>query len=163
MERIYIALGANLAHPDYGSPADSINKAVNILAKTMDVTARSPIYRTVPIPISDQPDYANAVIKIRSSLQPSEILAVLHEIENMFGRIRQLRNEARKLDLDIVDYGGKIVKENNLDIPHPRMHERLFVLYPLRDIAPNWHHPIIKLSIDELINKAPQGGISLWK
>ena len=80
---------------------------------------------------------------------------MLHQIESQFGRIRNLRNEARVLDIDLVDFGGMVTNEKNLILPHPRMHERAFVLLPLRDVAPDWRHPVTLSDLSALIAALP--------
>jgi len=113
------------------------------------------LYESEPVPVSTQPWYLNAVLKIQTKKTPEELIILLHEIENIFGRKRSVLNESRTLDLDIVDYEGLIKKERPI-LPHPRMHLRHFVLLPMQDIDPNWIHPIYKKSINDLIiNYAP--------
>ena len=91
------------------------------------------------------------------SQAPDQLLATLHGIEMAFGRIRQERNEARVLDLDLIDHDGLVRDDDQITLPHPRMHLRTFVLCPLAEIAPGWTHPVLQLSVDELLeNLGPE-------
>ena len=114
------------------------------------------------MPISNQPPYANAVIKIETSEKPVKLLQILHNLEGQFGRVRRVVNEARILDLDLIDYTGTVIMGPEITLPHPRMTERLFVLLPLQEIAPDWVHPITGKSIQKLIEAAPPNNIQLW-
>lgn len=153
---IFIALGANLPS-QHGTPRQTLMKAVEALKeKGIKVLAVSPIYLTAPIPVSNQPWYHNAVALVKTHLLPVDLLRTLQDIEVDFGRIRTTRNAARVLDLDLIDYQGKVIDERDLELPHPRMADRAFVLYPLRDIAPDWRHPVSRSRIDDLIAKLPK-------
>jgi 2-amino-4-hydroxy-6-hydroxymethyldihydropteridine diphosphokinase len=152
---IYVALGANLPS-QFGTPAETLAHAIYVLNDCgVRVVALSRVWLTAPVPISDQPWFHNAVARVETSLSPHELLSVLLSIESDFGRVRVVQNEARVLDLDIVAYNHQIIAEKGLVVPHPRMHERGFVLYPLQDIAPDWVHPQSQKSIDELISQLP--------
>lgn len=153
---ILIALGANLSGL-HGSPRQAILKALGAMkANGIRVLACSPVYLTAPVPISDQPWYHNAVALIKTHLLPHDLLKLLNKIENDFGRIRSERNAPRILDLDILDYHGKQIDEPDLILPHPRMQDRAFVLYPLRDIVPDWKHPILREWVGSLISRLPK-------
>lgn len=123
------------------------------------VTARSRIWITEPVPKSDQPDFRNAVIKVETSYKPKVLMQVLQTIERDFGRVRVHRNEPRILDLDILAYNNVVMKEGDLVLPHPRLHERAFVLYPLQEIAPGWRHPVSAMSVNQMIESLPAGQI----
>jgi 2-amino-4-hydroxy-6-hydroxymethyldihydropteridine diphosphokinase len=133
----FVALGSNLAHP-----RRQIARAVAALARLprTRIVALSPNYATAPLLCDgDQPDYVNAVVALRTSLSPRALLAHLQAIERAQGRERgaaRLRNAPRTLDLDLLLFGRRRVRLPQLTIPHPRMHERAFVLTPLLDIAP---------------------------
>ena len=134
--RAYIGLGSNLAHP-----RRQLAKAAVRLATTpgVRVLAVSPHYRTAPLGGGPQPDYVNAVVRIETTLAPRALLARMHAIERRQHRRRDPqtpRNEARTLDLDLLLYGARRIRSPQLTVPHPRMHERAFVLKPLTDIAP---------------------------
>ena len=150
MNNIFIALGSNLANPrkQVENGILSIKKidGVNLLGK-------SSLYETPPVGILDQPNFINAVIKIHSTLNALDLLDKLLAIENSAGRIRIDKNGPRTLDLDILLIDDLIFNKKKLTIPHPRMHERLFVLLPLNDIDENIvipNHGLIKHIIKKL-------------
>jgi len=156
---VYIGLGANLPSPEYGTPRETIEAAIAALqAKGLAVVARSAFYESEPVPVSDQPWYLNAVVEVATDLSAREVLALLHSVENAFGRVRAIRNEARVLDLDLLDHRG-IVRDgpDSPLLPHPRLADRAFVLMPLRDIAPQWRHPVNGRSLAELLESLPEG------
>jgi 2-amino-4-hydroxy-6-hydroxymethyldihydropteridine diphosphokinase len=152
---ILIALGANLATERYGPPEKGLDAALRALeAKEIHVVRRSRWYRSAPVPPSDQPWYVNGVAVIETDRTPAELLDCLLEVERSFGRRRRRaeRNEARVLDLDLLAYGERVDDDiaAGLILPHPRMHERAFVLRPLSEIAPDWNHPVLGRSAIEL-------------
>ena len=147
---ILIALGANLPSR-YGDPAATIRAAIDALYDNgLGILAVSRIWLTAPVPVSNQPWYHNAVVQVETSLDPYQLLSLLHQVEDGFGRVRTERNAPRILDLDLVAYNADIVDRPSLIVPHPRMHERAFVLLPISDIAPNWVHPITGKTIDQM-------------
>ncbi len=151
-KKIYLGFGGNLTVEGFASPRDLCEAAIARLAdNNTKIIAVSPWYRTAPVPISDQPWFYNAVVEIATNLTPPDLIAVLHHLEADFGRIRIERNEARPLDIDIIDYAGRVM-DGNLTLPHPRLHERAFVLYPLYDLAPDWVHPVSGVAISALIS-----------
>lgn len=107
------------------------------------IAARSRILTTPPWP-PGQPWYSNAVVRVETDLPPRTVFSILQDIENEFGRVRAERNTPRVIDLDLLAYNDVVLNDPDLVIPHPRMHERAFVLWPLRDIAPGWVHPVLK-------------------
>jgi 2-amino-4-hydroxy-6-hydroxymethyldihydropteridine diphosphokinase len=154
---ILLGLGSNLPS-SAGPPLATIEAALAALqAAGVTLVARSRWYRTAPVPASDQPCFVNAVVRIETRLDPSELLGLLKRIELDFGRRRGVANEARTLDLDILDYEGRVQEEAGLVLPHPRLHERAFVLLPLRDVAPHWRHPKLGKTISALIVALPPG------
>jgi 2-amino-4-hydroxy-6-hydroxymethyldihydropteridine diphosphokinase len=130
----YIALGANLEHPEEQVRAGF--EALAMLPNTL-LAAMSSLYRSAPVGYLDQPDFVNAVARVDTALEPRALLDELLEIEKRFGRVRDFPNAPRTLDLDIVLYADAEVREPGLTIPHPRMHERAFVVLPLAEIAPD--------------------------
>ncbi len=132
-ETAYIGLGANL-----GEPVQAIRAAFEAIERlpSVQALARSPLYGSAPID-SSGPDYVNAVMMVATRLTPRELLARLQAIEIEHGRERPYRNAPRSLDLDLLLYGERVVDSPDLTLPHPRMHERAFVLRPLADIAPD--------------------------
>lgn len=153
---ILIGLGANLASRA-GPPATTIAAALTALeALGATVVARSPLYESEPVPRSDQPWFVNAVAQLETRMTAEDLLAALHEVEFMFGRVRRERNEPRSLDLDLLDYDGILRDGARLVLPHPRLHERAFVLRPLVDIAPTWRHPVLGRTAVELLAALPE-------
>jgi 2-amino-4-hydroxy-6-hydroxymethyldihydropteridine diphosphokinase len=156
---ILVALGSNLSHPRHGAP-DAVLKAAiaSLAANGVRVVARSAFYRTAPVPASDQPDFVNAVVAVESAAEPAALLALLHRIEASFGRSRAVRNEARVLDLDLLAWNDRVSATDPL-LPHPRLHERAFVLLPLRDVAPAWRHPVSGKSVTDMIADLPPAAL----
>ena len=156
---VYIGLGANLPSPEHGTPRATLEAAMRALeAQGLMIVARSPLYESEPVPVSDQPWYLNAVVEVATDLSPAEVLALLHSVENAFGRVRAVRNEARVLDLDLLDHRGTVRDGPDSPLlPHPRLSDRAFVLLPLRDIAPGWRHPASRRTIAELLESLPEG------
>jgi len=134
----FIALGANLDHPERQIEAGIRELAA--LPQTR-VVRKSSLYRSAPVGYLDQPDFVNAVAQIETGLKPRELLAALLAIEHRHGRVRDFPNAPRTLDLDIALYGDLALHEHGLTIPHPRMHERAFVMVPLAEIAPDARIP----------------------
>lgn len=159
---IYVAIGTNLPHPEFGSPLEIANAAAQIIdANDLSVIGRSGWYRSAPIPASNQPDFVNGVIAVETALSPTDLLARLHRIEDRFGRVRSEANAARTLDIDLLDYGGMVLAPGRDGtgpiLPHPRLQDRAFVLFPLREIAPDWRDPRDGRSIASLIAALPPG------
>ncbi len=154
-----IALGSNL-----GDSKTTLTMALKQLdqAPHVRLEARSSFYQTKALTLPGsppQPDYLNGCVTIETRLKPHELLTVLQRIETQFGRVRREQWGARTLDLDLLLYGDLICKSDDLEIPHPRMLDRAFVLVPLAEIAPDWIHPIVGMSIAELASKINQSDI----
>lgn len=134
MNTVYVALGANL-----GDPVATVHAAFAALAGLPHtrVAATSALYRTAPVGITEQPEFINAAAALETALEPEALLDALLAIEQQFGRIRAERNGPRTLDLDILLYADRIIASPRLTLPHPRLHLRAFVLYPLADLAPD--------------------------
>lgn len=132
--RAYVALGSNL-----GDPLRAVEAAFEGLATLPEsrLAARSALYRTAPVGVGAQPDFINAVAAVDTCLGPQALLAALLELEARHGRTRQAPLAARTLDLDLLLYGDLALDEPGLQLPHPRMHLRAFVLVPLAEIAPD--------------------------
>jgi 2-amino-4-hydroxy-6-hydroxymethyldihydropteridine diphosphokinase len=156
---ILVALGANLPS-EAGSPVETLAAAMRALdAAGLRVVARSRIYESPPWPPSDQPWYANAVVRLESRLEPEALLERLHAIERAFGRVRTVPNAPRALDLDLLDHDGKIRRAGAPLLPHPRMRDRAFVLLPLAELAPDWRHPEDGAPLARLIADLPLGTV----
>jgi 2-amino-4-hydroxy-6-hydroxymethyldihydropteridine diphosphokinase len=149
---ILIGIGSNLASPRFGPPIDTLAAALAALeVEGIQVTHRSAWYRTEPVPRSDQPWFVNAVASLTTDLPARDLLASLQAIEGQFGRTRGAQNAARVLDLDLLDYQGQVIETASLVLPHPRLHQRRFVLAPLAEIAPEWRHPLSGLTARQLL------------
>ena len=130
-----IALGSNLAEPDR-----QVRAALSTLEahSQIQIEKTSSLYVTAPVGYDEQPDFVNAVCSVRTSLDGVSLLAVLNRIESDFGRERTFRNAPRTLDLDIIDFDGISSNDPHLTLPHPRAHERSFVMKPLAEILPDF-------------------------
>lgn len=156
---ILIALGANLPSPG-GAPVDTLKAALRELAvRSITIERQSGFYRSAAWPDPADPPFINAVASVRTDLPPVAVLKVLHEVEARFGRKRKKLNAPRTLDLDLLDYDGR-VEAGPPELPHPRMADRPFVLLPLRDVAPGWRHPVSGRTVCELIAALPKSDIA---
>ena len=156
---IFIGLGTNLPLEDQRQGPEVLTDALAMLGEQgLEIVQVSAFYRSAPVPISDQDWYINAAAQIATSREPEAVLAILHEVEAAFGRVRSVRNAARTLDLDLLAYKDLILPETGPapHVPHPRMAGRAFVLLPLRDLAPDWCHPITGASLSTLIAELPK-------
>lgn len=153
--RAAIALGSNL-----GDSAQILEAALKMLAQHPDLLleAQSPLYRTVAVG-PPQPDYLNACALFRTRLMPAAFLDLLLQTESQFGRVRRERWGPRLLDLDLLLFDHLILDQPGLQVPHPRMTERAFVLVPLRDILPDWVEPISQKSIAMLTQQVDCSGV----
>ncbi|HBE19488.1 MAG TPA: 2-amino-4-hydroxy-6-hydroxymethyldihydropteridine diphosphokinase [Cyanobacteria bacterium UBA11149] len=152
-----IALGSNL-----GDSLTTLEAALTNLDQTpgIAVKAKSSWYTTAPIG-PQQPDYLNGCAILSVELSPHELLETLLKVENEFGRVRQERWGPRTLDLDLILFEDLILETPNLQIPHPRMRERAFVLVPLNEIASDWVEPVSGLTISELVQKIDASDVRL--
>ena len=153
---ILIGLGANL-NSTAGTPPETLAAALGTMSgRRIRVAKVSRFYETPAWPDPAEPPFTNAVARIQTPLGPASLLAVLHQIESEFGRVRDSKNAPRTLDLDILDYDGRIEPGPPI-LPHPRIAERAFVLVPLADLVPDWRHPVTGRGIAELIAVIPAG------
>lgn len=154
---VLIALGANLPSAAFGPPRATCEAALEeFWRRGVRVLRRSPWYESEPVPTSSQPWYVNGVVAVATSMSAETLLQTLHRIEEQFGRVRREANEARVIDLDLLAY-GRLVRQDPPVLPHPRMHDRAFVILPLADIAPDWRHPVDGRSAAELAARLPPG------
>jgi len=153
MRTTYIGLGANLPSPA-GPPPATLAAALRRLGSLGNVKQQSSLYRTEPVGFADQPQFLNAVVALETNLDPRPLLDQLLNIEKEFGRDRTagIPNGPRTLDLDILLSGSLEVNEPNLELPHPRMAERAFVLVPLAEIAPELLLPGYGKTVAELLH-----------
>ena len=149
MNDVYIGIGSNL-----GNKEENIEKAIDLIKEKCKILKVSSLFETEPMYYKNQDWFLNCAIKIETKLNPQELLAFLQSIEKILGRVMTIKNGPRTIDLDILFYSDEVIKTNNLTIPHPRLHKRLFVLEPLKEICPEFVHPILKKSISKLCSVA---------
>ncbi|HEY4274818.1 MAG TPA: 2-amino-4-hydroxy-6-hydroxymethyldihydropteridine diphosphokinase [Rhizomicrobium sp.] len=150
LPKIFIALGANISS-SAGAPEATLKAAIAALRlRGVQVLEVSSFHQTPAWPDPSDPPFTNAVARIETALQPLALLELLHEVETDFGRKRSAHNAPRTLDLDLIDYGGR-VETGRVQLPHPRMAGRGFVLGPLAEIAPGWVHPVTGAPIGRLL------------
>ena len=153
---IILGIGSNLSS-SFGDRFANINLAISFLKeKKINLVKKSSFYETFSYPNKENPKFINIVIAVKTSLSPNDLMKSLLSIEKKLERKRVKKNEPRTCDIDIIDYKNEIVNLKlgnfNLKIPHQSMSVRNFVLYPLKEICPNWIHPVSKINIDILIN-----------
>jgi len=156
-KRIYLALGSNL-----GDREAHLREAVELLAGSrIRVLRASPIYETAPVEMTAQPWFLNQVIEAETDLFPRQLLTRTAKIEHQLGRARTIPKGPRTLDIDILLYANVVIRTTALEIPHPRMAERRFVLAPLADLAPDLRHPVTRLTVREMLAAAPPQSVRL--
>lgn len=146
MQRVFIGIGSNL-----GDTIGNCRKALNEIAAFAEMVKVSSLYETEPMGNEDQLNFTNSVVEIRTDLSPHELLSHLNSIEQKLGRVRVEKWGPRTIDLDIIFYNDKEIKDDDLIIPHPRAHLRRFVLEPICEIAPEFIHSEMKISVLELL------------
>jgi len=153
MASALIGLGSNI------DPETNLAAAVRLLRERVRLTGVSPVYRTPPWGLADQAWFLNALVWAETELAPLALLDALQEIEQRRGRVRTVRNGPRTLDLDLLDYDGVVLNSGRLILPHPRLHERGFVLVPLAELVPLWRHPVLGRTAAQLLAAADRAGI----
>jgi len=172
-----IAAGSNLGS-QAGDAAETVAFALELLSRSgLKTIAQSRLYQTPAFPPGSGPAFVNAAALVETSKTPSDVLADLHAVEYRLGRVRKKRWEARAIDLDLISFGEAVLPDmetftrwmrleparqteiapDRLILPHPRLHERGFVLTPLADIAPDWTHPVLKMTVTEMLAALPAG------
>lgn len=146
---IYLALGSNL-----GNPKDNIERALHLLKKSCSNIKLSRLYESDPVYETNQNKFLNMALMAQTNLSPQELLTFCQEIENQVGRTKTFKNGPRVIDIDILFYDDHAIKDPDLTIPHPLIFERLFVLYPLMDIAKGCILPHQSAPLDALVKKA---------
>ncbi len=154
---VIVALGANLPG-DYPSCEVLLDAALARLAQEgLAVTAKSGWWRSAAWPDPSAPAFVNGVALVETTLEPDAVIALLHRVEADFGRRSGARNAPRTLDLDLIAHGRRVIDADSLILPHPRAHQRLFVMGPLAQIAPEWRHPSLNRAARELAESAEIG------
>ncbi len=151
----FIGLGSNL-----GDRVGYLRAAINAIRQLGDSMVLSSLYESKPFGVGDdeQPMYLNMALSLRTALTPKRLLSELMDIEQINGRVRSRRNESRTLDLDVLLYGKEVIKTTELVVPHPRMHQRAFVMLPMSEIAPQLVHPALDLTMWEIAQELNDQG-----
>jgi 2-amino-4-hydroxy-6-hydroxymethyldihydropteridine diphosphokinase len=150
---IYINIGSNL-NSSIGDRFYNLKKSIDLIKlKKIKIINISNIYETPSYPNEKNPKFLNICVSVKSEEKSNSLIKIFKEIEKKLQRKRGQKNQPRTCDIDIIDYHGKIFKTSEVTLPHPRAHLRNFVLFPLREICPEWSHPILNKKIEFLIKK----------
>lgn len=153
---VFLGLGSNL-----GDREGNILEALSLLGRTVALDRVSSFYETEPVGYLAQPSFINAVCSAQTAITPEDLLILVKSIEARLGRLPTFRNGPRTIDIDILSYGELVLETDDLVIPHPRLAERPFVLMPLAEIAPDWKHPVLGKTAQELASAAGWEGVRL--
>ncbi|MGA9640021.1 MAG: 2-amino-4-hydroxy-6-hydroxymethyldihydropteridine diphosphokinase [Terriglobales bacterium] len=153
-EIAYLSLGANM-----GDRAANLRAAIEQLKAAGSLCAVSGFYETQPVELADQPWFLNCALAIETCRSPRDLLNFALAIEAGMGRLRLRDKGPRQIDIDLLLFGGRVIAEPKLNVPHPAMHRRRFVLAPLAEIAPNALHPLLNKTVAELLNTLEEGQI----
>jgi 2-amino-4-hydroxy-6-hydroxymethyldihydropteridine diphosphokinase len=155
----YIGLGSNM-----GDREANLAKAVHLISQSDRVLVTSSLYRTEPQGYKDQPDFLNSVVCVDTHAAAGELMRILSGIEAQMGRERTFADAPRVIDLDLLFFDGAIINQPGLEVPHPRLHLRAFVLAPMAEIAPDFVHPVLHKSISDLLARlAPGYRVEKWE
>mgnify|MGYP001566015763 CR=1 FL=1 len=156
MTTVYLALGTNV-----GDKKGHIVRAIDLLVKMMTHMRSAQVYEAKAVGFTKQDNFLNTVVRGDTKLSPKELLLFVKTIEKKIGRIYRFRWGPREIDIDILFYGNMVKKEDGLEIPHPRLHERDFVLKPLCDLDKNFTHPVLNKTVGELYRLLPKSELSV--
>jgi 2-amino-4-hydroxy-6-hydroxymethyldihydropteridine diphosphokinase len=151
MRKIYIALGSNV-----GDKKHNIQNAISRLTEKISEINVAPFYTSKAVGYTEQDNFMNTVIEGKTGLSPEELLFFVKTIEKEVGRVHRFRWGPREIDIDILFYADLLYQKENLQIPHPRLHERDFVLKPLSDLSSELLHPVLKKSISDILQELPE-------
>ena len=154
---VYLALGSNM-----GNRLSNLKAAILNLTPQMTVKQKSSVYETPPWGFTEQDAFLNQVVKVTTYLEPEPLLRHLKRMETALGRVPNFQNGPRVIDIDILFFDNMIINTPPLMIPHPRLHERAFVLVPLAEIEPDFIHPILQKSVSKLLEDLDRSEIKLF-
>ena len=156
MKTAYLGLGSNV-----GDREENLRAAIERLRAVVQVLRISPVYETDPVEFTEQRRFLNLVVEAETELFPMQLLTRTARVERELGRVRTVAKGPRTIDIDILLYGKTAVRSGRLEIPHPRMAERRFVLAPLADLAPDLRHPVNRRTVREMLDAAPEQMVRL--